>query len=81
MNVNDHPTVALTLTPEGKCLRSGPKETWRRTVEKERVGFGLKADGMLGFVQRTEKHGKIERCGKEHNDDSSSVHYLTSYSI
>ena len=31
--------TALTWTPEG---RRSPWETWRRTVEKERVEFGFK---------------------------------------
>ncbi len=29
------PTSCTDVTPEGKCKRGRPTETWRRTVEKE----------------------------------------------
>ena len=35
------PRVALTCAPEGKRKRGRPKETWRRTVEKERMALGF----------------------------------------
>ena len=35
------PRVALTWAPEGKRKRGRPKETWRRTVEKERIAMGF----------------------------------------
>ena len=35
------PRVALTWAPEGKRKRGRPKETWRRTVEKERMAMGF----------------------------------------
>ena len=35
------PRVAPTWAPEGKRKRGRPKETWRRTVEKERMAMGF----------------------------------------
>ena len=32
--------VALTWTPEGKRRRGRPRETWRRTTERERNEYG-----------------------------------------
>ena len=46
MKANENPRTALTWTPEGKRRRGRPRETWRRTVEKER--------GELGFNGWTE---------------------------
>ena len=42
MDPNKHPKTVLTWAPEGRRSRGRPKETWRRTVEKERtvLGFG-----------------------------------------
>ena len=36
------PRTALTWAPEGKRKRGRPRETWRRTVEKERCQMGFK---------------------------------------
>ena len=33
--------IALYWTPEGRCKRGGPKNTWRRTVEAELRGLKL----------------------------------------
>ena len=35
------PRVALTWAPERKRKRGRPNETWRRTVEKERMAMGF----------------------------------------
>ena len=35
------PRVAQTWAPEGKRKRGRPKETWRETVEKERMAMGF----------------------------------------
>ena len=37
---NDISRTALTWAPEGKRKRGRPRETWRRTVEKERNQLG-----------------------------------------
>ena len=38
---NSIPRVALTWTPDGRRKRGRPRETWRRTVEREREAMGL----------------------------------------
>ena len=42
MKPDSLPRTALTLAPEGKRKRGRPRETWRRTVEKERCEMGFK---------------------------------------
>ena len=44
--INENSRTALTWTPEGRRKRGRPRETWRRTVERER--------GELGFKDWTE---------------------------
>ena len=41
-SVNENTRIALTWTPEGRRRRGKPKETWQRTVERERGELGLK---------------------------------------
>jgi len=41
MAPNQNPHVALSWAPSGKRSRGRPRETWRRTVEKECVELGL----------------------------------------
>ena len=53
--------IALTWTPEGKRKRGSPKETWRRTVERERGKLGLKVRQKPVVVRKTEKLGEKER--------------------
>ena len=43
MDADQHPKTALTWAAEGKRRRGRPRETWRRTVEKERGAFGFKS--------------------------------------
>ena len=45
-DTNNNCRTALTWTPEGRRKRGRPKETWRRTVERERT--------QLGFANWTE---------------------------
>jgi hypothetical protein len=40
MDNNRNASTALDWAPEGKRKRGSPKETWRRTVEKERKHRG-----------------------------------------
>ena len=40
--IMDNTRIALTWTPEGRRKRGRPKETWRRTVKKERGELGFK---------------------------------------
>jgi hypothetical protein len=41
MENNRNVRTALDWAPEGKGKRGRPKETWRRTVEKERKQLGF----------------------------------------
>ena len=52
-SANENTRIALTWTPEGRRKRGRPKETWRRTVERER--------GELGFKGWTEAGSLCER--------------------
>ena len=56
MDKNKHVRTALTWTPEGKRKRGRPKETWRRTVERElkELGFRSWADASRVAKERTE---------------------------
>ena len=45
-NANNNCRIALTWTPEGRRKRGRPKETWRKTVDRERM--------QLGFASWTE---------------------------
>lgn len=36
------PQVALTRAPEGRRKTGRPRETWRRTVERERMVMGYR---------------------------------------
>ena len=41
MEPNKHPKTALTWAPEGRRSRGRPKDTWRRTAEKQRTALGF----------------------------------------
>ena len=59
-NRNSHTNIALSWTPEGKRKRGRPKNTWRRTVERERGTVREGVHGMRqGLLQPTEKIGGI----------------------
>jgi len=45
-STNENTRIALPWTPEGRCKRGRPRETWRRTVERKQ--------GELGFKDWTE---------------------------
>ena len=42
MKPDSLPRTALNWAPEGKRKRGRPRETWRRSVEKERSQMGFK---------------------------------------
>ena len=50
MDANQHPKTALTWAPEGKRRRGRARETWRRTVEKERGALGFKSWSEVAVV-------------------------------
>ena len=61
-SVNETTRISLTWTPEGRRRRGRPKETWRRTVERENeVNLGSKVGQKPVVVRRTEKLGERER--------------------
>ena len=43
MDNSSLPRTALTWAADGKRKRGGPRETWRRTVEKERKAMGYRS--------------------------------------
>ena len=60
MDNNRNARTALDWAPEGKRKRGRPKETWRRTVEKERkhlriqhMGRGNQTSARLIKMERT----------------------------
>ena len=56
-----HARIALTWTSEGRRKRGRPKETWRRTVERERKEFGFNSWTEASRVaeRRTEWRGLV----------------------
>ena len=52
MAPNRNPHVALSWAPSGKRSRGRPRETWRRTVEKERAELGLKSWAAAAAVAK-----------------------------
>ena len=59
-SASDNTRIALTWASEGRRKRGRPKETWRRTVEKERGELGFKGWTEVVVVRRTEKLGETE---------------------
>ena len=51
-SANENTRIALTWTPEGRCKRGRPKETWRRTLERERGELGFKGWTEAGSCER-----------------------------
>ena len=41
MDNTKHSKIAISWTPDGKRKRCRPKETWRRTIERERKDLGF----------------------------------------
>ena len=52
MDANQHLKTALTWAPEGKRSRGRPRETWRRTAEKERTALGFASWSEAAVVTR-----------------------------
>jgi hypothetical protein len=63
MDANSHPCIALSWTPEGKRKRGRPKETWRRTIEKERKEFGFESwtEAVRSAQDRNKWRGLVSR--------------------
>ena len=64
------PRVAMTRAPERKCKRGRPKETWKRTVEKEWMAMDLNSWVEAGLAAanrvswRSTIFGPIHHTGK-----------------
>jgi predicted ArsR family transcriptional regulator len=58
---NRNARTALDWAPEGKRKRGRPKETWRRTVEKERkqLGFNTWAEATRQVQDRSKWRGLV----------------------
>lgn len=52
MDANQHPKTALSWAPEGRRRPGRPRETWRRTVEKERGTLEFKSWSEAAVVAR-----------------------------
>jgi hypothetical protein len=61
MDNNRNTRTALDWAPEGKRKRGRPKETWRRTVEKERkqLGFNTWAEATRQVQDRSKWRGLV----------------------
>ena len=76
-SVNENTRIALTWTPEGRRRRGRPKETWRRTVERERgeLGFegwteaGIRAKDQEVWKRERKALFPSERKGQDDDDD------------
>ena len=61
MDPSKHPKTALTWAPEGRRRRGRPKETWRRTAERERaaLGFGSWSEAAAAARDRAAWRGRV----------------------
>ena len=71
MDNNRHAKIAISWTPDGKRKRRCPKETWRRTIERERqdLWFQWQTDATRVAKKRHNWRGLVkgpillkERC-------------------
>jgi len=63
MDHHSHPRIALTWVPEGKRKRSRPRETWRRTVEREIKDRGLKSWAEAATAAKDRTTWMERACG------------------
>ena len=59
MDPNKHPKTALMWAPEGIRSRGRPKETWRRTAERERTALGFNS-----WSEAVAAHDRVTRRRK-----------------
>ena len=62
MENNRHAKIAISWTPDGRRKRGRPKETWRRTVERERkdLGFSSWTDASKAAAERDKWRGLVK---------------------
>ena len=65
------PRTALSWTPQGKRRRGRPKETWRRTVQKELKEKNLTTDAARKKAQDSEQWRLLvdALCASRHEED------------
>ena len=51
---DEHTKVALQWTPQGRRNKGRPRETWRRTAERERKELGFSSWSRVGAAARAE---------------------------
>ena len=68
---DDHQRIALSWTPDGKRRRGRPKETWRRTVVREREMLGYKSwDAAAADANDRPLWRQLIRCPTLHSRSS-----------
>ena len=68
---DDDQRIALKWTPDGKRKRGRPRETWRRTVERERGKLGFKSWEAAGAAARDRQLWRsFIRCPTLHSRSS-----------
>jgi hypothetical protein len=71
MHPDSIPRVAMRWTPQGKRKRGRPKETWRRSVEKEMKDLGW-SWGQIQHWSQDRQHWRslvVALCAKQHEED------------
>ena len=64
---DDDQRIALRWTPPGRRNRGRPKETWRRTVERERQAIGLTSwDEAAAAAHDRHRWRELIRCPNLH---------------
>ena len=63
MDYHSHPRIALTWVPEGKRKRGRPRETRRRTVEREIKDRGLRSWSEAATAAKNRISCKERACG------------------
>ena len=60
MDHHSHLRIALTWVPEGKRTRGRPRETWRRTVERDIKDRGLRSWAKAATAAKGEGENNLE---------------------
>ena len=67
---NDDCNVAMSWAPEGKRKRGRPKTTWRRTVERQEVGWRSWEEVRTAVTYREEWKRSVKAlCATRHGED------------
>jgi len=74
MAPNRNPHVALFWAPSGKRSRGRPRETWRRTVEKECAELGLTSWAAAAAVAKNRDRWRALISGPIPNSGQGTKH-------